>query len=230
MQAWREFWDGEHTIYAGERHRRAHDRLIARDLAALLPPGRPVMLDYGCGEAGHATVLAPLCDRLLLCDSASTLRDRLRARFTGTKAVTVLAPGECADLDAGSVDFAVINSVAQYMGRDELAGVLHLMRRLLRSGGRLVLGDVIPAGSGALDDTLALLRFAREEGFLLSASAGLVRTAASPYRRLRRDVGLTRYAEDDMLALLNGAGFAPRRLPRNIGHNQTRMAFEGRPE
>jgi SAM-dependent methyltransferase len=230
MQAWREFWDGEHAIYAGDRHRRAHDRIVARDLAALLPPGRPAVLDYGCGEAGHAAVLAPLCGRLLLCDSAPTLRERLRTRFDGVAAVAVLSPEACAELDAGSVDFAVINSVAQYMGRDELAGVLRLVRRLLRPGGRLVLGDVIPAGSGALDDSLALLRFAREEGFLLSACAGLARTAASPYRRLRRDVGLTRYAEADMLALLRGTGFAARRLPRNIGHNQTRMAFEARPE
>jgi SAM-dependent methyltransferase len=230
MQAWREFWDGDHAIYAGERHRRAHDRLIARDLAALLPPGRPVVLDYGCGEAGHAAVLAPLCDRLLLCDSAPTLRDRLRARFADTPAVTVLAPEDCVRLGAGSVDFAVMNSVAQYMSLDELAETLVALRPVLGPRGRLVLGDVIPATSGALDDTLALLRFAREEGFLFPALAGLARTAASPYRRLRRDVGLTRYAEGDMLALLRDAGFAPRRLPRNIGHNQTRMAFEARPE
>jgi SAM-dependent methyltransferase len=230
MQAWREFWDGEHTIYAGERHRRAHDRLIARDLAALLPPGRPVLLDYGCGEAGHAAVLAPLCDRLLLCDSAPTVRDRLRARSTGMQAVTVLAPEDCARLETGSVDLAVMNSVVQYMSRDELAEALRAIRPVLGPQGRLVLGDVIPAASGALDDTFALLRFGREEGFLLPALAGLARTAASPYRRLRREVGLTRYAEDDMLALLRQTGFAARRLPRNIGHNQTRMAFEARPE
>src|SRR4051812_19483934 len=124
MQAWREFWDGEHTIYAGERHRRAHDRLIARDLAALLPPGRPVMLDYGCGEAGHAAELAPRCARLLLCDSAPTLRDRLRARLGGIPGIAVLAPDDCARLDAGSVDLTVMNSVAQYMSPGELAGVL----------------------------------------------------------------------------------------------------------
>lgn len=229
MQAWREFWDGEHTIYAGERHRRAHDRLLARDLTAILPRGRGTVLDYGCGEAGYATSLAPLCGQLFLCDSAANLRQRLKARFTGSSNVTVLAPGECVGLATGSVDLAIMNSVAQYISCDELAEILRLLRRLLGADGRLVLGDVIPASSGALDDTLTLLHFAREEGFLLTALASLARTAASPYRRLRRDVGLTRYGEDDMLAVLSDTGFAARRLPRNIGHNPKRMTFEARP-
>lgn len=228
MQAWRAFWDGEHPIYAGERHRRAHDRLIARDIAALLPPGFPVVIDYGCGEAGHATVLAPLCSRLLLCDSAPSVREKLRARFEGSARVAVLAPEDCSRLDPGSVDAAVMNSVAQYIGEDEFPSVLRMIRRLLRPGGRLVVGDVVPAGSGALDDSLALLRFALEEGFLPEALSGLARTIASPYRRLRREVGLSRYDEPAMLALLREAGFDARRLPRNIGHNQRRMSFEGR--
>ena len=228
MKDWRAFWDGEHPIYAGERHRRAHDRLVARDIAALMPTGHPVVLDYGCGEAGHAMVLAPLCARLLLCDAAPTLRERLRSRFAGSSTVAVLAPEECGGLSPGSVDFAVMNSVAQYMSRDGLVATLGVIRRLLRPDGRLVLGDVIPGTSGAFDDIGALLRFARDDGFLLEALAGLARTVVSPYRRLRREIGLSRYDEAGMLALLRDTGFAARRLPRNIGHNQRRMSFEGR--
>ncbi len=51
---WLEFWNGEHSIYVNERHKMLHDRLVARDVAALVPSGKPVVLDFGCGEASEA--------------------------------------------------------------------------------------------------------------------------------------------------------------------------------
>ena len=54
---------------------------------------------------------------------------------------------------------------------------------------------------------------------------GMARTAVSSYRSLRSGLGVTRYAQADFLALLAAAGYSGERLPRNMEHNQTRMAF-----
>jgi hypothetical protein len=56
---------------------------------------------------------------------------------------------------------------------------------------------------------------------------GLVRTALSDYRRIRADLGLTHYTEAEMLAVIEAAGLTARRLEKNLGHNQARMAFVG---
>jgi hypothetical protein len=56
-----------------------------------------------------------------------------------------------------------------------------------------------------------------------------VRTVLSDYRVLRAKFGLRRYGADDMIALLNRAGFDAWRAPRNTGHNRTRMSFVATP-
>ena len=53
----------------------------------------------------------------------------------------------------------------------------------------------------------------------------MARTATSSYRSLRAGLGIAQYAETDFLTLLAAAGYAASRLPRNMEHNQTRMAF-----
>jgi ubiquinone/menaquinone biosynthesis C-methylase UbiE len=122
----------------------------------------------------------------------------------------------------------VTNSLAQYLTTAELDACLRDWRRLLRPGGRLILADVIPPQLGAVADATALLAFARRDGFLLAAVLGLARTLVSDYRTLRRNLGLARYGEDETLARLQAAGFTAERMPRNLGHNQGRMAFVGR--
>jgi ubiquinone/menaquinone biosynthesis C-methylase UbiE len=105
---------------------------------------------------------------------------------------------------------------------------LTVMRRLLKPGGRLILGDVLRPEVGMPKDVFALLRFARAHGFLRDALLGLVSTALSDYRQLRSRVGLQRYGEDEMLAKLAASGFAGSRAPTNIGHNPWRMTFVAR--
>ncbi len=92
-----------------------------------------------------------------------------------------------------------------------------------------MLADVIPPDVSPVTDARALLGFAWQGGFLLSALAGLARTAVSDYRRIRDEIGLAQYTEDDLRDILGDAGFAVERLARNLGHNAARMTFEARP-
>jgi len=77
-------------------------------------------------------------------------------------------------------------------------------------------------------DARALLSFAWQGGFLKSALIGLVRTALSDYRKIREELGLSRYSEAEMIEILREAGFAAERRRQNMGHNQARMTFVAR--
>jgi SAM-dependent methyltransferase len=140
----------------------------------------------------------------------------------------VRRPDEVESLRGASFDLIIMHSVAQYISPKELDTLLMLFHRLLRSGGRLILGDVIPPHISALTDALALLRFAASNRFLGAAVFGLLRTLASPYWRLRSRLGLTRYSEAAVMAKLAAAGFSTRRIT-NIGHNPARMSFLASP-
>ena len=127
-----------------------------------------------------------------------------------------------------SVDLAVMNSVAQYMTPAELDQAFAVVKRLLKPGGRLVVGDILRPEVGMARDVAALLRFALTHGFLKDALIGLVSTALSDYRQLRSKVGLQRYSEAEMLAKLAASGFTASRAHFNIGHNPWRMTFVAR--
>ncbi len=104
-----------------------------------------------------------------------------------------------------------MNSVAQYMTPAELDAAFAIVKRLLKPGGRLNLGDILRPEVGMPKDVLALLRFAATHGFLRDALIGLVSTALSDYRQLRAKVGLQRYSEAEMIAKLAARG--TQRLP-----------------
>jgi len=227
---WKEYWNGPHPIYVNARHRTLHFDLIARDIARLIPSRQSVVLDYGCGEADTARALAGRCGTLYLFDTADNVRARLRDKHAGEAKIAVLDEAGLDELPDNSLDLIVVNSVLQYLTRDELVAILDFARDKLKSGGALALGDVIPADANAIADTKALLAFAFRGGFLTAAFVSLVKTALSDYRKLRETLGLTRYSEAEMLKILADHGFAGERAARNIGHNQERMLFVARPQ
>ncbi len=226
MQDWISFWDSDHPIYVNARHFDVHYRAIAGDIVALIPSPAARVLDHGCGEALHAGQIAGHCVALLLCEAAPTVRARVAERFKSEPKIRALAPGEVEKLPANSLDLVVANSLLQYLKRDELDMMLANWKRILKPGGKLVVADVLPHRQSMAKDALSLLSFAAKNGFLIAAIAGLVRTVFSDYGKIRAQLGVAQYSEDEMLGILRAAGFIGKRLPRNFGHNQQRMAFE----
>jgi SAM-dependent methyltransferase len=226
---WLAFWDSSHSIYVNARHKDVHYRVIAEEIAALLPSRDAWVLDYGCGEALHADLVAAAASELLLCEGAPGVRAGLAARFAGQAKIRVLAPEDLAGLPEHALDLVVLHSVAQYLTGAETDALFGQFHRLLKTNGLLIVSDIIPPEVPAATDALALLRFGASHGFFVAAFFGLVRTVLSDYWRIRSRFGLTRYAEADMIRKLGAAGFSARRAATNIGHNQARMAFEARP-
>jgi SAM-dependent methyltransferase len=227
---WIEYWDDKPTIYVNRRHREAHYRCVADGLIASvsevdLGNRRPVVLDYGCGEALFANDVAQHCRRLYLCDAAPSVRAELQRRFASVENITIVAPEDLAGIAADSLDLIVANSVVQYLSPSLLDQCLDQWKRLLAPTGRLLIADVIPPDVGPVTDALALLEFGRREGFLLAAGTGLVRTFFSSYRKVRAALGLQQYEADSLIARLATHGLATRRRHPNLGHNHSRMAF-----
>ncbi len=229
ISAWLAFWDSPHSIYVNARHRDVHYRVIAEEIAALEPSPQARVLDYGSGEALHADLVAAAAAELLLCEGAPRVRAGIAARFAKNPKIRAVAPDEVERLPDHSLDLIVLHSVAQYLTAEDATALLAVFRRLLNSGGVLVVSNVIPPQISASTDAVALLRFAAANGFLIAALVGLARTRLSDYWRLRTRFGLTRYGEAAMIDMLAAAGFTARRSGENIGHNQARMAFIARP-
>jgi len=228
MDEWIDYYDSTHTIYVSKLHRERHFAVIARDIVGYISSADAVVLDYACGEALSAGRVTDACGRLYLAEPAPGVRGRLVARFAPNMKIRVRSLEDVNKMAEKSVDLVVMNSVAQYMTPDELDSTFTVIRRILKPSGRFVLGDILRPEVGMLRDVLALLLFARKNGFLKDALIGLISTALSDYRELRSRVGLQRYSEDEIKAKLARAGFAASLALRNIGHNPWRMTFVAR--
>jgi len=229
MDDWIDYYDSTHTIYASKLHRDLHFQLIARDIIGYISSPDAVVLDYACGEALSAAQVADACGKLYLAEPAPGVRGRLIARFAPNTKIRVRSLDDLRKMAEKSVDLVIMNSVVQYMAPAELDTALETVRRLLKPGGRLIVGDVLRPEVGMIRDVVALLRFAARHGFLRDALIGLISTALSDYRQLRSRVGLQRYSEADMIAKLASFGFTASRAHFNIGHNPWRMTFVARP-
>jgi ubiquinone/menaquinone biosynthesis C-methylase UbiE len=228
MDDWIDYYDSTHTIYASKLHRDLHFQVVARDMIGYITSPDAVVLDYSCGEALSAAKVAEACGKLYLAEPAPGVRGRLIARFAPNTKIRVRSLDDLRVMTEKSIDLAVMNSVAQYMTAEELDAAFAVIRRLLKPGGRLVVGDVLRPEVGMPRDVIALLRFAATHGFLRDAVIGLVSTALSDYRSLRARVGLQRYGETEMVKKLAAAGFTASRAHSNIGHNPWRMTFVAR--
>ena len=227
---WISFYDFKHSvIYVNGRHRDVHYETIARDIRALVPSPGAIVMDYGCGEATSAALVADACRHLTLVEAAPNVRAALRERFAANPKMSVMTPDEAAAQPAGSVDMIVLHSVAQYLTAAELGAMMATFKRLLKPAGTFVLGDIVPPQLASVWAALSLLRFGAANGFFWAAVGGLIRILLSDYFTLKKSHGLSHYDEADMMAKLRAAGFAPKRAAHNIGHNQHRMTFLSTP-
>jgi SAM-dependent methyltransferase len=228
MPSWIDYWNSDHPIYVSDRHKALHASGLASDFRRHVPSPSANVLDFGCGEALYAEEVARFCGTLYLSDAAPAVRAKVAERLKGHGNIVVQSAEDTAAMPDASFDLIVVNSVAQYLTVDQLAGFLPGWRRMLKPDGRLVLADIIPPGVSPVTDASALLSFAWKGGFVGAALAGLVKTALSDYRKIRGELGFTMHTEVDLLALLARNGLRGERSRPNFGHNQARMTFSCR--
>jgi SAM-dependent methyltransferase len=229
MRSWLDFWNAPNAIYVSRRHQDVHYAKVLGGIRHFVPAGgTATVLDWGCGDALAANDLAQACRTLLLYDRADTTRRRLLANFAGRPKICVLDDAELDAVAPASVDLIIVNSVVQYLDRRQFGDALRLFHRLLKSDGRLLLGDIIAPDTPLVGHVTTFLGFAWRNGFFIAAVIGLARNFVSPYRKLRRDAGYACYAVGEMLGLLDENGFVGERLTSNIAVSQLRSSYLAR--
>jgi SAM-dependent methyltransferase len=219
--SWRDLFGGSRTGRVSGRYPAAYYDDVAKAIAAQIPAPEAAVLDYGCGEAPAATLIAEHCARLYLYDPAPKIQAALRQRHASNPRIKILTEAQVQALPEASLDMVLFNALFQHLTPAQCTAAVDFAAEKLRLGGRLVVADVIPPHADPLSESWALVEYAYRGGFLLAALRG----AVSRGRPRRPRVGFTTFAIPDMQRLLATHGFETRRADRNIGHNQIHMTF-----
>ena len=140
---WQSSYDGQ--AIPGEQMREWVDHTVKRVLA-LQPKS---ILELGCGTGLLLFRLAAFCERYCGVDFSASALESIRQELGRQKqplaAVTLLQrkADELEDLETGSFDAVILNSVVQYFPNVEyLARVVERASRAVKPGGFIFLGDV----------------------------------------------------------------------------------------
>lgn len=226
--SWFAFWSRPEGIHISERHLEARYRCVANEYLAAFPDTAGTrLLDYGCGEALESKRLAARGIDLTLYDRSAYFRDRVESRFAGTKGIRILDDAALGHAGSGSFDHVLVCSVIQYLSPGELDALIAMAKRLLTPGGSLILADIIPKSLGTFADVVDFLLYSARHRFFFSGLHTLFDMVATDYRKHMQKSHLVRYDLDELSARLAAAGFAPRRLARNIGISRARRTLVG---
>ena len=214
---WISFYDFKHSvIYVNARHRDVHYRTIANDIRGYVPSPEAHVLDYGCGEATSAALVADACAQLILVEAAPNVRASLTMRYAGHPKIAAITPDQAMALPAGSLDLIVLHSVAQYLTPAEFDFLAVSFRKLLKPGGLLVVGDIVPPHLAAPAAALTLLRLGAANGFFWAAAFGLMRIFGRHPAARPSGCRITKRQRCWPSSCRRLCG---QRAPRNIGHN-----------
>jgi len=183
------------------------------------------MLDWGCGEAFAADWMAAECERVYLYDPADGLRARLQERYKDHRRIVVVSGDQLKELPSECLDLILINSVFQYLSREQFVTALLDLRRLLKPTGRFLIGDLIAPGTAIWQHVRVFLAFAYRKGFLIPAITGLVRIFLPSYASVKREHGLSEYSDAELLRIFELCKLDGRKLPRNIAVSPIRCSY-----
>ena len=168
MSDWISFYDFKHSvIYVNARHRDVHYRKIAEDIRGYITSPAAQVLDYGCGEATSAELVAAASGHLTLVEAAPNVRAALAVRYAQCPKISVFTPDAAAAEPAASFDLIVMHSVAQYLSAAELDHLLMVFRRLVKRGGLLVDRRHRAAASRRADGGAVAVALRRGQRFFL---------------------------------------------------------------
>ncbi len=171
--SWRNFWGGDRASRTRDRYPALYYEDIGKAIAAQIPSLPAIMLlDYGCGAAPAAGLIAEHCAALYLYDDAPKIQALLRQRYAGNPKIKILTEAQVKALPDATLDMVLFNALFQYLTLAQCTAAVDFAAAKLRLGGKLVVAGVIPPHADPLSDSWALVEYAYRGGFLLRRCAG----------------------------------------------------------
>ena len=211
---WHNYWSST----PDSSYLRVEARVVATNLREHLPlePSQTI-LDFGCGYGYVAEFLSEHVEHVYIWDAVEEVRESAHRRINRAN-VSISSAGD------QDVDVILANSVIQYMDQEALGSWLVRWKDQLRSGGHIVLSDVLTTPPSLPRETLHWFLLAARNG-QFAASIGFARANASRYQAAKDSKPLTVYTPATLRALGSDAGLEMTEASSNYAFQPRRSTF-----
>ena len=181
-----------------------------------------VVLDFGAGNGDVSFLIRNKVHHIYLYDKAQSMSEALQKNFSGEKNMQVVSNlSEIRD----KVSVILVNSVIQYIPREEFNQILKDFKRIAQEGTCLVIADIIPRKYSLMGDFIGQLSLGLKYGFfikLISFAVGTTRINAGMSLSPKH---LIKYDQEEILQMIEENGFTGSLSPVNFTYSRKRYTI-----
>jgi len=201
---WDNFWQGQKESFNEVMTIGTHyfgDQLLKR--FGVSPAHK--IFDYGCGPGLLADRLAQRNITITGADINTYFIDQCRHKHPGAVFITITTDPDqnkrilAQQLPASEFDFIVLLSIAQYFPDvPMLEKVVHSVLPHLKTGGKLIIADVIDTRTSGIRDASALLIQCIRKGRIVAFTRFIAYLLFSDYRKISKNTELLKISRADI--------------------------------
>ena len=160
--------------------------------------------------------------KICLFDKSKVSADILRKRFDGFQNVNIL--DDVVEVNE-SVSLIIINSVIQYMSKNEVESMLSNLRKISNLKTKLIISDILPSGYTKSSDAIYLLKTSMKNGFFLKFVTDMIASILYSPKLSLKTSSLQIYNEDELKQILLKHGYDSIRMERNFTYSTHRYTL-----
>ena len=184
------------------------------------------VLDFGAGYGSVSAFIRNKVKHIYLLDKADYMQEVLKFNYSQYDNMEVIG-----DLDEinEKVSVIIVNSVAQYIDKEEFKSILKGFKKVCKPDAQIVIADLIPNNYSKLQDFRGQLSLSLKYGFFTKLLVYAVsNTFFSPKLSLSGDY-LIKYDPEEMIAMLSDHGFESRLAESNFTYSRKRFTILAKP-
>ena len=181
-----------------------------------------IILDFGAGRGDIPLLIKDRVQKIYLFEKSKVSADILRKRFDGFQNVYIL--DDILEINE-SPSLIIINSVIQYMSKDEVENMLSNLRKISNLKTKLIISDILPSGYTKLVDAIYLLKTSMKNGFFLKFVADMITNILHSPKLSLKTSSLQIHDEDELKQILLKHGYDSIKMERNFTYSTQRYTL-----
>ena len=181
-----------------------------------------IVLDFGAGRGDIPLLIKDKVQKIYLFEKSQISTDFLRKKFKNIKNIDIV--DNVLEINE-PVSLIIINSVIQYMTKDEVGNMLSNLHKISNSKTKLIISDTLPSNYTKFNDAINLLKTSLKNGFFLKFASNMATSIIYSPKLSLKTSALQAYDAYEIKQLLLKHGYNSIIMERNFTYSTHRYTL-----